>query len=122
MGAIHRRRDLAGRLRWEGIEVERYRDPSVAGVTKQVLIGPRDGAARYAVRYFEIEPGAKSSLDLHDHDHGVVVLRGQGRVLLGEGTHEIAFGDVVYIGPNETHRFENTGEEPLGFLCVVPAR
>lgn len=101
---------------------EAYADPRVKTVTKQVMIGPKEGAPNYSLRYFEIEPGGKSFFDQHDHDHGVMVLAGRGRVLLGVEQHEIEFGDVVYIAPNEIHQFENTGEEPLGFLCVAPAK
>ena len=58
----------------------------------------------------------------HAHDHGVVVLHGRGRVRLGDEEHAIGFGDVVYVAPHEPHAFEADGPEPLGFLCVVPAR
>ncbi|MGH7822784.1 MAG: cupin domain-containing protein [Candidatus Binatia bacterium] len=120
MATIRRFRDG---FRWEGVPVEDYADPAVRAVTKQVILGAREGATHYAVRYFEIAPGGKSSLDRHDHDHAVVVLRGAGRVLLGEARHEIGFGDAVYVGPRELHQFENTGDSPLGFLCVTaPAR
>jgi len=117
MARIHR--FLADEHRWEGVAVEAYADAAVLGVTKQVLIGRDDGAERYAVRYFELEPGARSSLDRHEHDHGVVILRGHGRLLLGETAHDVAFGDAIYIGPNEVHQLENTSAEPFGFLCVV---
>ena len=30
-------------------------------------------------------------------------------------------GDVVYIPGNEMHQFFAAGDEPFGFLCVVPA-
>jgi quercetin dioxygenase-like cupin family protein len=120
MGTIHRR--LPGAFRWHGVRVVGYADPAIAGVTKQVLIGPEDGARRFALRYFEIAPGARSALDRHAHDHGVYVLTGRGRVLLGTETHEIGPGDVVYVEPGEVHQFENLGSEPLGFLCVVPPR
>jgi len=28
----------------------------------------------------------------------------------------------VYVSPGAVHQFESEGPEPLGFLCVVPAR
>ncbi|MEA2624084.1 MAG: hypothetical protein QOD06_129 [Candidatus Binatota bacterium] len=119
MGAVRRHE---GAFVWTGIAREAYERSGLAGVTKQVLIGPRDGAGNFAVRYFELEPGACSSLDVHEHDHGVVVLRGRGIVRLGETRQELAFGDVVYVSPREIHQFQNHGDEPFGFLCVVPPR
>lgn len=119
MGVIRRYSGRGGRHRWQGVAVESYPDPSVQAVTKQVVVGQDDGARNYSVRYFEIAPGGCSSLDRHAHDHAVVILTGSGRARLGEETHAIGFGDVVYIGPEEVHQFENTGAEPLGFLCVA---
>ena len=48
-----------------------------------------------------------------------MVLRGRGEVRLGEGRHEVGFGDVVYVAPGEVHQLRNVGEEPFGFLCLV---
>jgi quercetin dioxygenase-like cupin family protein len=50
------------------------------------------------------------------------VVRGQGKVTLGDRQEAVSFGDVVYIAPWEVHRFHNPdGPEPFGFLCMVPA-
>jgi len=73
------------------------------------------------MRYFEVESGGFTSLDVHEHDHGVVVLRGRGRVQLGDDTVDVSFGDVVYVSPRELHQFRCVGQEPFGFLCVIPA-
>jgi len=32
----------------------------------------------------------------------------------------IGVGDAVFIEPNEQHQFEALGDEPLGFICVIP--
>jgi quercetin dioxygenase-like cupin family protein len=108
---------------WEGVNTSLYpADRQMKGVSVRWLIGPAEGAANFAVRYFEIEPDGWTSLDQHAHDHGVVVLRGKGLALLGAEECQVAFGDVVYIPPHEVHQLRNTGEEPLGFLCVIPSR
>jgi quercetin dioxygenase-like cupin family protein len=120
MSAVHRRRG-DGAWRWEGVGLEEYPRASGAVATKQVLIGPADGAGNFALRYFEIAPGGTSAFDTHAHDHGVFVLCGHGMVRLGEEQHAIAAGDVVYVSPNEVHQFKNPGPEVLGFLCVVPS-
>jgi quercetin dioxygenase-like cupin family protein len=122
MGRIRRYTGDERVMRWDGVAVEGYGDAALRDVTKQVLIGPKDGAAAFAVRYFEVAPGGRTSLDDHLHDHGVVILRGRGRVRLGDEEHDIGFGDVVYVASHEIHQFFNVGDEPLGFLCVVPPR
>ena len=120
MSTIHRHR---GQYDWEGVSVDRYPpEKEMQGASVRWLIGPAEGAPNFALRYFEIEPGGWSSLDQHAHEHGVFILRGQGQVLLGEEESTVAFGDVVYISPYEAHQFKNAGDEPLGFLCVIPSR
>ena len=119
MGIIHRRQRDA--FRWEGVPLDEYARSTACAVTKQVLIGPADGAPNFVVRYFEVAPGGSSALDRHAHDHGVLILRGEGVVRLGEERRPIGTGDVVYVAPHEVHQFENPGPEPLGFLCVVPS-
>jgi quercetin dioxygenase-like cupin family protein len=49
-----------------------------------------------------------------------VIQHGRARVMLGDETHELGPGDVVYVAPDELHSFEALGDEPLGFLCVAP--
>lgn len=122
MGVLRRHIGKDGHDEWEGVPVEPYEDRGVVLGTKRVLIGRRDGAASYSLRYFEIPPRGKSSLDRHAHDHGVFILKGRARVLMGKEKVEAGAGDVLYIPPDEQHQFENIGDGPLGFLCAVPPR
>jgi len=110
---------------WAGIDPRAYQDEPGAyrGVARHTLLGPShfaDGVC-FEVRYFEVEPGGFSSLERHAHAHAVMVLRGQGRVRLGDRIESVRAFDVVYVAPDEVHRFEAAEEEPLGFLCVVDA-
>lgn len=111
------------RYRWSPVELREYRagDDRFRGVSRQTLLGERDGEAplNFLTRYFEIEPGGRSSLEQHQHPHAVLVLRGAGRVLLGRESHDIGPFDCVYVSPGTAHQFQATGEDPLGFLCVV---
>ncbi|MBL7200228.1 MAG: cupin domain-containing protein [Anaerolineae bacterium] len=120
MAVVHRH---TGQLEWEGVPVGRY-PPSkeMQGVSVRWLIGPQEKAPTFALRYFEIEPGGWTSLDRHAHEHGVFILKGRGQVRIEEEWFEVEFGDVIYIPPNEVHQLRSLGDEPLGFLCVIPAR
>lgn len=122
MGVLHRYIGKDGNFEWEGVPAEQYEKGGAVGGTKCVLIGGRDGAVNFGLRYYEVAPGGQSSFDRHDHDHGVYILRGKARVLMGWEVVEVGVGDVLYIPPNEQHQFENIGNEPLGFLCAVPPR
>jgi len=109
------------RMEWDGARVRRYDGVDAGGVTENWLIGKAEAARNFAIRYYEVAVDGRTKQEEHEHDHGIVVLRGQGRVLLDSDWNEIAQGDVVYIAPNERHQLMNTGQEPLGFLCVIPA-
>lgn len=119
MGVVHRRTQTGTDWRWDGVNVEGYAGNAA---TKQVLIGPEDGAPNFALRYFTIPPRSFSNLDYHEHDHGVVITHGRARVMLGEEFEEVGEGDVVYIPGWERHQFENLTDEPLTFLCVIPPK
>jgi quercetin dioxygenase-like cupin family protein len=107
---------------WEGVQPQAYADPALAGVRKHELIGEAEGARQYRMRYFEVPAGGRTARERHAHDHGVMIVAGRARVTLGEQTHEVGQGDVVYVPGDELHCFETLGEEPLGFVCVVGPR
>ena len=123
MGVVHRQIGADGAFAWDGVEDEPYRGGGASeGSRRRVLIGPKDGAQHFVVRYFEVPPRGQTSFEQHLHDHGVVVLRGRARVLLGYEMHEVGPGDAIYIPVDEQHQFEVIGDEPFGFLCVIPSK
>jgi quercetin dioxygenase-like cupin family protein len=125
MGVIHRINPIEdGELRWQDVAVRAYgpENSDAERATRQILIGPEENSPHFHMRYFAVQPGGHTSLDQHPHDHGVYVLHGRARVRLGDEEHELHASDVVYIPGNEVHQFFTLGEEPFGFLCVVPAK
>lgn len=126
MGTVHRQVASSDATHWDytTVSAEQYSSGAhggtTTGSTKHVLVGPREGADDFIIRYFTIPAGGHSALDQHAHQHGVVVTHGRGRVLLGETWEAIGVGDAVYIEPDEVHRLEAVGDQPLGFICVIP--
>lgn len=118
MGTVHRFVGSESAWDWEGVP-DKVVD--VPGVTGKVLVGPGDDAPNFRIRYFRIESGSSSSLEQHSHDHGVFILHGRARVQMGAEEVEVGPQDVVYIPGDELHQFRAIGDEPLGFLCVIPA-
>lgn len=112
-------------FRWQDVAVTAYKERSdlYKDVTRQTLLGERagegEGDLNFITRYFEIAPGGYSTLERHEHPHAVVILRGRGTVVLGGEEHDIAPFDCVRVAPDTVHQFRATGEEPLGFLCIV---
>ncbi len=125
MGIIHHINSIEdGELRWQDVAIRAYgpENSNAERATRQILIGPEENSPHFHMRYFAVQPGGHTSLDQHPHDHGVYVLHGRARLRLGDEEHELHAGDVVYIPGNEVHQFFTLGEEPFGFLCVVPAK
>jgi mannose-6-phosphate isomerase-like protein (cupin superfamily) len=108
--------------RWDGIEGQPHvRDGDIRGVSQHVLFGEAEGEEHltFVTRYFEIEPGGCSSLEWQHHPRVVVVVRGQGRVVLQDRIEEIRPFDAVHVAPDCLHQFRASDTEPLGFLCIV---
>ena len=125
MGIIHRFKSIeGGELRWQDVLVSAYgpENSKADRATRQILIGIGEQSPHFHMRYFAVQPGGYTSLDQHAHDHGVYILHGRARLRLGNEEHELQTGDVVYIPGNEVHQFFAVGDEPFGFLCVVPAK
>ena len=125
MGIIHRQGTIEdGELRWHGVPVQAY-GPENSGAgkaTRQILIGAVENSPNFHMRYFAVQPGGHTSLDQHVHEHGVYIFHGHALLRLDNDEYELNPGDVVYIPGNEVHQFFASGQEPFGFLCVVPAR
>src|SRR5437870_10237622 len=69
-------------FRWQGVPVTEYKTPANhwCGIQRTLLIGDQGESTGFHLRYFEIAPGGFSSLESHQHEHAVVVLRGTGKV------------------------------------------
>jgi quercetin dioxygenase-like cupin family protein len=85
------------------------------------LIAAKEGAPHFAMRVIEIKrEGEKIPLHHHDYEHEVFIIEGQGNLLSPGGAQPVAYGYFAYIPAGEEHGFENTGEEPFRFICVIP--
>jgi len=107
-------------FRWAGIPVLAYKEEGshFRDVTRQVLFDGEGIGAE--LRYFEIAAGGWSTLERHQHVHAVLVVRGEGRVLIGDQVVAVAGHDLVRVPPVIWHQFRAAPHAPLGFLCLVP--
>jgi quercetin dioxygenase-like cupin family protein len=113
-------RPATGECRWEGVAEHAYKEEGSApfkSITRRVLFG--DPRLACELRYFEIAPGGYSTLERHEHVHGVMILRGTGTCLVGMEIRTVAPQDLVSIPPMAWHQFRAAADAPLGFLCMV---
>ncbi|WP_137390884.1 cupin domain-containing protein [Rhodoligotrophos defluvii] len=109
--------------RWEGVDRLAYKEEGSApfkDISRQVLIADENLACE--LRYFEMAAGGYSTLERHEHVHGVMILRGRGHCLVGNEVRAVAERDLVTIPPWTWHQFRAAAGEPLGFLCMVNAK
>ena len=121
MSVVHRFTGSDFSFDWEDVKSKQYPDGAAKGASGKIMIGRDEGAEYFVFRYFHIEPGGHSTLeDYHAHDHGVLILHGRALVTIEDKQYEVGPRDIVYISPLESHSLTTLGDDPLGFLCVIP--
>ena len=100
-------------------EVEAKNVAAGQDTTIQVLISAQEGP-NFAMRKFSMKPGGGMPLHTNTVEHEQYVLQGRGRIEIGPETYEVQAGDVVFIPEGVVHYYENTGDEPFEFLCIIP--
>jgi quercetin dioxygenase-like cupin family protein len=100
-------------------DVEAKNVPAGKDTTIQVLISAQEGP-NFALRKFSMQKGGGMPRHTNTVEHEQYVLRGQATITLGEETHHVKMGDVVFIPAGVIHSYQNTGEEPFEFLCIIP--
>lgn len=126
--AVKFRRFHPDGYRWEGVELQEYKEhkgekpgEGWRDITRQVIAGRFGEPCSFRLRYFEVGPGGFSSLEKHEHIHVVMTIRGQGKVIVGDDVYDARPLDLIYVPPLTPHQFVNEGDEPFGFLCIVDA-
>ncbi|MCG6987100.1 MAG: cupin domain-containing protein [Gemmatimonadetes bacterium] len=100
-----------------GVPADEVKDGTAT--VRQVLIGPDEGP-HFALRRFIMQPGGGMPRHTNKVEHEQYVLRGAATITLGDETHRVKAGDVVYIPAGQPHSYRAEGSEPFEFLCVVP--
>ena len=86
--------------------------------TGMELLDLEEGTGQFDFRAVRIEAGGISADHSHPHEQANYILSGQGRVELGDTSHNIGPNDFVYVPPGMRHVFANTGDDDLIVLAV----
>jgi len=100
-------------------EVEAKNVAAGQDTTIQVLISSQEGP-NFAMRKFSMKAGGGIPLHTNTVEHEQYVLGGRAKIGIGEQVFEVQTGDVVFIPEGIPHFYENIGEEPFEFLCMIP--
>jgi quercetin dioxygenase-like cupin family protein len=85
----------------------------------QALISSQEGP-NFALRKFSMQKGGGMPRHTNTLEHEQYVLRGEATITIGEDTFHVKTGDVVFIPEGAIHSYQNTGDEPFEFLCIIP--
>ncbi|OTF03859.1 cupin domain-containing protein [Halorubrum sp. SD612] len=90
------------------------------GLSKGVLLDESDGAPNFAMRRFELAPGAAVPRHTNAVEHEQYVLAGEYVVGIGDEERTVSPGDALLIPAGVEHWYRNEGDEPGAFICAVP--
>lgn len=111
----------AGEFRWKDVDLLPYKEDGgthFKSISRQTLFNGGDDLP-VEFRYFEMAADGYSTLERHQHQHAVMIIRGSGKVFVGDCVTDINTHDVVHIPAMTWHQFRAVNNEPMGFLCVV---
>jgi quercetin dioxygenase-like cupin family protein/RimJ/RimL family protein N-acetyltransferase len=93
----------------------------IEGVVKRVLVSPEDGWDGWVMRLFDIDAGGHTPKHAHDWPHVNFVASGHGALYLDGADHPLEAGSYAYVPAGREHQFCAAADEPLSFVCIVPA-
>ena len=91
-----------------------------SGRHTRVFIGPQSPvqAENFVSGFVIIEPGGRVPLHEHEQEEVYYVLKGRGKMTVGEETQTMQAVSAVYIPSNTRHTLSNSGDEELHMLFV----
>ena len=99
----------------------KYEDVGAAeGMRKGVLVDENRGAPNFAIRRFELDPGAEVPEHTNEVEHEQYVLSGEYVVGIDDQEHTVSEGDSLLIPAGVVHWYRNESDDPGAFICAVP--
>jgi len=105
---------------WAGVQSIEINTDEIHGVIKHILVGPKEGAPNFVIRYFQVPAGEKTFFHQHAHEHGMLILHGSAKIQINQDFHDLSPLDVVFVDGGDLHQITNNGDSSLGFLCIIP--
>jgi len=87
---------------------------------REILHPERDAVSlRYSLAHAVVAVGASSLRHSLKTSEVYYILSGSGIMHVSDEARPVGPGDAVYIPPDAVQWLENTGSEPVRFLCIV---
>jgi len=83
------------------------------GVLLSSLVDGETGATEISSGVAEFAAGAKAPLHYHDAEESVIVIEGEGLMVIDGEEHIVRPNDAAFIPPDAHHSIANHGDEPF---------
>lgn len=92
----------------------------LSGLTSYILLQQGDVPSdNLAITWVDVEPGSGQQPHQHPPEQVYVIVRGQGRMQVGDEQVYVGVGDLIFIPPNTVHSITNTGGELLTYISAA---
>jgi mannose-6-phosphate isomerase-like protein (cupin superfamily) len=89
-------------------------------VSHLLLTEGQFGSRRLSVTWVESRPNSQQAMHAHPVQEQVyVIVRGRGRMLVGQEAREVGAGTLVFVPPATPHAILNTGQELLVYVSAT---
>ena len=107
-------------LKYDSIKLGPVEMDGVKGASKANVVGAPEGWEDHTLRVFRLTPGGFTPHHQHDWPHINYVIKGKGKLTIGDDTQEISAKDFALVPSNTRHQFQNPFDEDFEFICIVP--
>jgi quercetin dioxygenase-like cupin family protein len=83
------------------------------GVTVSGMVGADTGATQISSGITAFAPGCSNTTHYHNAEESVIVIEGQGILVINGEEHQVKPHDAAFITPGTHHRLINTGDQPF---------
>jgi (S)-ureidoglycine aminohydrolase len=91
--------------------------PPPGRYTYRELLPAADPSYDFAMNVLTAQPGGSiGMIEIHQQEHGLLMLSGRGIYYLAGDFHEVAKGDYIYMAPYCPQSFYGIGDEPASYL------
>jgi mannose-6-phosphate isomerase-like protein (cupin superfamily) len=73
----------------------------------------------YSFAIARLNPGESASLHRLKSSEVYYILTGRGELDIDQDTVQVQPGQAIYVPPGAKQRIRNTGQDELGFICIV---
>lgn len=107
-------------IRYSEIVMPAVSADDIKAMTGGPVIGENEGWKDHILRVFRLAPGGYSPHHQHAWQHINYVIKGRGRLQIGDQVHELAEKDFALVPGDTMHQFSNPYAEDFEFICIIP--